>query len=112
MRLPKCFLPYFVALATKVKSPFALKEFWHISIFWSLYKLFSKVLVARFSRVMNDIKSKSAFFKGCNLVDGVKSINEVVEKLATWELFLDQLMRKLNSRGNKYVSLGAYFLPV
>lgn len=79
MRLPKSFLPYFVALAPKVKSPFTLKEFWYIYFFGSLYKLLSKVLVARFSRVMNDIKSKSAFFKGRNLVDGVISINEVVD---------------------------------
>ena len=68
-----------MVLAPKVKSSFTLKEFWHISILGSLYKLLSKVLVARFSRVMNDIKFKLAFFKGRNLVDGVIIINEVVD---------------------------------
>lgn len=79
--LPKSFLSYFVALIPNVKSPFSLKDFRPISLLGSLYKLISKVLACRLSKVMASIisNSRSAFLKGRNLVDGVVVINEVVD---------------------------------
>lgn len=79
--LPKSFLSYFVALIPNVKSPFSLMDFRPISLLGSLYKLISKVLACRLSKVMASIisNSRSAFLKGRNLVDGVVVINEVVD---------------------------------
>jgi len=79
--LPRGLLSYFVALISKVKSPSCVKDFRPISLLGSLYKLLSKVLAARLSRVMNPIisLSQSAFLKGRHLVEGVLIVNEVVD---------------------------------
>lgn len=69
-RLPKSFLSYFVTLIPKVKSLLSLKEFCPISLLGCLYKVLSKVLAARLSKIMNSIisRSQSAFLKGRHLV--------------------------------------------
>ena len=79
--LPRGLLSYFVALIPKVKNPSCVKEFRPISLLGSLYKLLSKVLVARLAKVMNPIisTSQSAFLKGRHLVEGVFIVNEVVD---------------------------------
>lgn len=76
--LPKSLLAYFVTLILKVMTPLTLKEFRPISLLGSLNKLFSKVLSARLSKVMNSIisKSQSTFLKGTYLVDGVMIVKE------------------------------------
>lgn len=72
-KIPKCFLSYFVTLIPKVKDPTSLKEFHPIFLLGCLYKILSKVLATRLSKVMNSIisESQSAFLKGRHLVDGV-----------------------------------------
>lgn len=79
--VPKCLLSYFVTLVHKVASPFSLKDFQPISLLQNIYKLLSKALVVRLSRVMNYITSSSqtTFLKGRNLVDGVMVVNKVVD---------------------------------
>jgi len=80
-KIPKSFLSYFVTLIPKVKTPMSLKEFRPISLLGCLYKLLSKVLATRLSKVMNLIISgaQSGFLKGRYLVDGVLVVNEVVD---------------------------------
>ena len=79
---PKCLLSYFVTLIPKVKSPVSLREFRHISLLGTWYKLLAKVLAGRLSKVMNSVisKSQSSLLKGRHLVDGVLIMNEVVEE--------------------------------
>jgi len=59
----------------------SLKEYRLISLLGCLYKILSKVLASRLSKVMNSIisGSQSAFLKGRHLVDGVLVVNEVVD---------------------------------
>ena len=80
-KLPKSFLSFFVTLIPKVNAPVSLNQFRPISLLGSLYKLLSKVLAKRLSKVMNSIisVSQSAFLKGRHLVDGVLIVNEVVD---------------------------------
>lgn len=80
-KILKSFLSYIVTLIPKVKAPMSLKEFRLISILGCLYKVLSKVLASRLSKVMNSIisSSQSAFLKGRHLVDGVLVMNEVVD---------------------------------
>jgi len=61
-------------------SPFSLRDFRPISLLGCLYKLLSKVLAARLSKIMSSIisTSQSTFVKGQHLVDGVLVVNEVV----------------------------------
>ena len=70
-----------MTLIPKIKSPLHLTEFRPISLLGSLYRLLSKVLVARLAKVMSPIisNSQSAFLKGRHLVDGVMVVNEVVD---------------------------------
>jgi hypothetical protein len=64
-RIPKSFLLYFVSLIHKINSPFGLSNFRPISLLGCLYKIMSKVLAARLSKVMNLViaTSQSAFLK-------------------------------------------------
>jgi len=80
-KLPTSFLSYFVTLIPKVNNPSSLKEYRLISLLGCLYKILSKVLAARLSKVMNSIisASQSTFLKGRHLVDGVLVVNEVVD---------------------------------
>ena len=79
--IPKSFLSFFVTLIPKVNASMSLKQYRPISLLGSLYKLLSKVLANRLSKVMNSIisVSQSAFLKGRHLVDGVLIVNEVVD---------------------------------
>jgi hypothetical protein len=79
--LPKSLLSYFITLIPKVASPSVIGEFRPISLLGCLYKLISKVLVARLAKVMNSVvaSTQTAFLKGRNLVDGVLVVNEVVD---------------------------------
>jgi hypothetical protein len=79
--LSRCLLSYFVTLIRKVKCPLSLKEYRPISLLGSLYKIISKVLAGRLSKVMNSVisKSQSTLLKGRHFVDGVMIVNEVVE---------------------------------
>lgn len=80
-KLPKSFLSYFVTLIPKVSAPMSLKEYRPISLLGCLYKIISKVLASRLSKVMSSIisGSQSPFLKGKHLVDGVLVVNEVVD---------------------------------
>ncbi|KAK2434404.1 hypothetical protein QL285_019560 [Trifolium repens] len=80
-RLPKSLMSYFITLIPKVASPSVIGEFRPISLLGCLYKLISKVLAARLSKVMNSVvaSTQTAFIKGRNLVDGVLVVNEVVD---------------------------------
>ena len=74
-------LAYFVALIPKINSPLELKDFRPISLLGCLYKLLSKVLVKRLTKVMDSIisSSQSAFIKRRNLIDGVLVVNKLVD---------------------------------
>lgn len=78
---PKSLLAYFGTLIPKMTTSLTLKEFRTMSLLGNLYKLLSKVLVARLSKAMNSIisKSQSAFLKRRYLVGGVMIVNEVVD---------------------------------
>jgi len=79
--LPRNFLAYFTTLIPKIKCPFELTYYRHISLLGYLYKLVAKVLAVRLTGVMNSIISstQSTFLKGRNLVDGVLVVNEIVD---------------------------------
>lgn len=80
-KIPKSFLSFFVTLIPKVNALMSLNQYRPISLLGSLYKLLSKVLASRLSKVINSIisVSQSAFLKGRHLVDGVLIVNEVVD---------------------------------
>jgi len=79
--LPSCFSSYFIALIPKVSSPIRLGDFRPISLLGSLYKLVAKVLAGRLAPIMDKLISpnQSAFIKGCQLVDGVVAVNEIID---------------------------------
>jgi hypothetical protein len=74
-------LSYFITLIPKVTNPHSISEFRPISLLGSLYKIVAKVLATRLGSVMGNLisKNQSAFIKGRLLVDGVLTINEVVD---------------------------------
>jgi exonuclease III len=79
--MPRGMLSYFITLIPKVPNPHSISEFRPISLLGSLYKIVAKVLATRLGSVMEKIisKNQSAFIKGRLLVDGVLTINEVVD---------------------------------
>jgi hypothetical protein len=79
--LPKGLLAYFITLIPKVTNPHSIYEFRPISLLGSLYKIVAKVLASRLGTVMDKLisKNQSAFIKGRLLVDGVLTVNEVID---------------------------------
>jgi hypothetical protein len=79
--MPRGMLSYFITLIPKVTNPHSISEFRPISLLGSLYKIVAKVLATRLGSVMGNLisKNQSAFIKGRLLVDGVLTINEVVD---------------------------------
>jgi hypothetical protein len=79
--MPRGMLSYFITLIPKVPNPHSISEFRPISLLGSLYKIVAKVLATRLGTVMDKLisRNQSAFIKGRLLVDGVLTINEVVD---------------------------------
>jgi hypothetical protein len=79
--MPRGMLSYFITLIPKVHNPHSISEFRPISLLGSLYKIVAKVLATRLGAVMGKLISmnQSTFIKGRLLVDGVLTINEVVD---------------------------------
>jgi hypothetical protein len=79
--MPRGMLSYFITLISKVNNSHSISEFRPISLLGSLYNIVAKVLATRIGVVMGKLisKNQSAFIKGRLLVDGVLTINEVVD---------------------------------
>ncbi|GAU33007.1 hypothetical protein TSUD_358740 [Trifolium subterraneum] len=79
--VPKCLMSYFLTLIPKVKSPQSLDDYRPISLLGCWYKLLAKVLASRLASVIGTLipKTKSAFLKGRQLVEGVVAVNEVID---------------------------------
>jgi hypothetical protein len=84
-KIPKEMLSYFITLILKVPNPHSIFEFRPISLLGNLYKIVAKMLATRLGTVMDKIisKNQSAFIKGRLLVDGVLTVNEVVDLAKT-----------------------------
>jgi hypothetical protein len=80
-RVPKGMLSYLIALIPKISNAHAIPNFRPISLLGSVYKVVAKVLASRLRVVMGKLisRNQSAFIKGRLLVDGVLTINEVVD---------------------------------
>jgi hypothetical protein len=80
-KIPRGMLSYFITLIPKVTNLHSMPEFRHISLLGSVYKIVVKVLATRLGVVMGKLisKNQSAFNKGRILVDGVLTVNEVVD---------------------------------
>lgn len=79
--IPHSFASYSMNLIPKIKNPYMLSDFRHISLAGSLYKLLAKVLAKRLGVVMEKLISlnQSDFLKGRMLIDGIMAVNELVD---------------------------------
>jgi hypothetical protein len=79
--LPRGMLSYFITLIPKVTDPHSIPNFRPISLLGSMYKMVAKVLASRLGVVMGKLisKNQSTFIKGRLLVDGVLTVNELVD---------------------------------
>ena len=79
--IPRSFSSYFITLIPKVPSPTRIGDFRPISLLGSLYKLVAKVLAGKLASVMDKLVSSNQFasIKGCQLVDGVVAVNEIID---------------------------------
>ncbi|GLU06447.1 hypothetical protein SLE2022_234820 [Rubroshorea leprosula] len=68
----------FIVLVPKAKNPQKIEEYRPISLIGCMYKILSKVLANRLSRVLEGIigEQQSVFIRGRQLVDGVVVANE------------------------------------
>ncbi|XP_058749863.1 uncharacterized protein LOC131622859 [Vicia villosa] len=79
--LPKAVTTSFIALIPRTDNPQDIDEFRPICLVGCLYRLISKLLVARLKVVIKKLVSPSqtAFIEGRQMVDGVLVLNEVLD---------------------------------
>lgn len=79
-KLNKAHIVSFITLIPKVASPQLLSEYRPICSMGSLYKILSKVLVARLKGVIGKMVSvkQSTFIHKRNIMDGILMVNEVI----------------------------------
>ncbi|KAK2636625.1 hypothetical protein Ddye_031417 [Dipteronia dyeriana] len=72
----------FIALISKVTTPKTMKDFHHISLVGSLYKMLAKVLANLLKKVMNSIigETQMAFVKNRQIVDSFVIVSEIIHK--------------------------------
>ncbi|GKD61379.1 RNA-directed DNA polymerase, eukaryota, reverse transcriptase zinc-binding domain protein, partial [Tanacetum coccineum] len=70
----------FITLIPKKADPLELSDYRPISLIGSMYKILSKVLAARLSRVIHKLISpnQTAFLKGRQILDGCLIANEII----------------------------------
>ncbi|XP_071695239.1 uncharacterized protein [Rutidosis leptorrhynchoides] len=74
-------LSAFISLIPKVAKPVSIKDIRPISLIGSFYKVISKLLTSRLTRVMDKIISpvQSAFISGRQILDGPLILSEIIE---------------------------------
>lgn len=73
---------FFIVLIPKKEEALTLKDYRPISLIGCVYKIMSKVLAVRLSKVINHIISdcQSAFVSNRSIMDGVVILNEVISE--------------------------------
>lgn len=79
-RLVKGLNSSFIALIPKKEGAISLSEYMHISLIGLVYKILSKILAARLSRVIDNVIStnQSAFVGDRYILYGVVILNEAI----------------------------------
>jgi hypothetical protein len=72
----------FISLIPKVDNPQRLNDFRPISLVGSMHKILAKILANRLCMVIGSVisKTRSAFIKGLQILDGILVANEVVDE--------------------------------
>nr|GEU43633.1 RNA-directed DNA polymerase, eukaryota [Tanacetum cinerariifolium] len=72
----------FFTLISNISNPLSVKDFCPISLIGTHYKIISKLLSNRFSKVIDKVVSKeqSTFISGCQILDGPLIISEIIQR--------------------------------
>lgn len=83
--------PSFISLIPKKSNPMTIEDYLPISLIGGAYKILSKVLANRLSKVIDTVigDNQLTFISGRNIMDGVIILNEA----------LDEAKKKKKSRG-------------
>lgn len=81
-KLVRGFNPSFIYLIPKNGSPQRIEEYRPISLVGGAYKIISKILADRLSKVIDSVVAdyQSAFIKGRQIMDGILILNEAIDE--------------------------------
>jgi hypothetical protein len=78
--IPRGCNSFFITLVPKVEDPLVIGDFRPISLIGSQYKIISKILANRLSRVVSSVVSdvQMAYIKGRQIIDGPLMVDEII----------------------------------